>query len=123
MNRGFWLILMASLLVNLARGEELIPDTCWFEAPPDMEHLVEPNDPGDNPFSMESKAIEFQSGNQPGNFCDISFSIRFVGVTIGQGKTSTVSPVSDEQLKVLMVSGTNRGKTNVLKIEDATGAP
>lgn len=120
MNRRFWLILAASLPLNLARAEELIPDICWFDAPPGMERYAENNDPGDNPFSMESKAVDFQSGNQPANFSYIAFSIRFVGVTIGQGKTMTISPVSDEQLKLLMASEGNRGNTNAIKVEDTT---
>lgn len=120
MNRGLWLVVSSLLLVNFARGEELIPDICWFDAPPGMERFVEPNDPGDNPFSMESKAVVFQSGNQPGNFSDIAFSIRFVGITIGPGKISKVSPVSDEQLKSLMTSEINRGNTNAVRVEETT---
>lgn len=120
MNRGFYLILSASLLVNVARCEELIPGICWFDAPPHMERYVENNDPGDNPFSMESKAIVFQSGNQTANLSAISFAVRVVGATIGQGKVVTINPISDAQLKLLMASEVDQVNTNATKIEDIT---
>ncbi len=120
MSRKICLILSVLFLTHLSRGDELIPDICWFDAPRYMERYVQNDDPGDDPFSMQSKAVVFQSGNQTANLSAIAFSIRLIGASIGQGKVVKISPISDGQLKLLMAAEIDQKNTNTIKVEDTT---
>lgn len=113
-------ILIALFLGSLARGEELIPGICWFDTPPNWERYGEGNDPGDNPFSMRSKAMVFRSGTGA-DFSSISFSMRLVGASLGEGKIVTIKPISDEELKQAMaIELINKRGTNAPTVEFAT---
>ena len=104
------------LFGGFARGEELIPGICWFDPPPNWERYNEKNDPGDNPFSMRSKAVIFQSGTG-----SISFSMRLVGASLGEGKVVTIKPISDEELKQAMaIELINKRRTNAPTVEETT---
>jgi hypothetical protein len=101
------LSLFALLFSGIARGEEVIPKTCWIDPPPELERLGGRNDPGDNPFSMQSKEIVFRPANvNPSNYRALNISVRTVGASIGDGKVVTINPVSDAQLKEAMAEAT-----------------
>ena len=96
----------------------MIQGICWFDTPSRWERINEGNDPGDNPFSMSSKAIVFQSGTGA-DFNSISFSIRIVGASLGEGKVVTIKPISDEELKQAMaVELINKRGTNTPIVEE-----
>jgi hypothetical protein len=110
------------ILAGFARGEEVIPRICWFAPPPELERLVQNNDPGDNPFSMQSKAVTFRPRHiSPSNYQAVSFSLRRIGVSIGNGKVLTLTPVSDAQLKDAILAATidPRG-SNGPKVEETS---
>jgi hypothetical protein len=120
MNYRIYCILVSLCFWGLARGEELIPGICWFDSPPNWERINEGNDPGDNPFSMRSKVIVFQSGTGA-DFNFISFSMRLVGATLGEGKVVTIKPISDEELKQAMaIELIHKRGTNAPTVEETT---
>ena len=87
----------------IVTAEEVIPGICWFDPPPGLSHSVERNDPGDNSFSLSTKAVTYESlGDQPSNYRLMSFSVRFVGAELGEGKVLRVRPITDDELKQMM---------------------
>jgi len=111
-----------NLFIGFAQGEEVIPRICWFDPPPELERLGERNDPGDNPFSMQSKAIVFSPNNvNPSNYQALNISLRTVGASIGNGKVVTLNPVSDAQLKEAIITATTDTRaTNSPKVEETS---
>jgi hypothetical protein len=115
-----YLILLVALSCIASQAEEVFPRICWFDVPPKLERYTEINDPGDDPFSMRSKAITFQpAGVGQSDFRALSVCIRLVGASIGQGKVVSIKPISDEQLKSAMPAAVApNSATNSLKVEE-----
>ena len=116
----FALLVMLSSIVTQA--EEVVPRICWFAPPPGLERYTERNDPGDDPFSMRSKAVTFQpAGVGQADFRALSVCVRVVGASIGEGKVISIKPVSDQELKKAMPVALGPGSpTNSFKVEETT---
>ena len=113
-----------------AFSADLIPGICTFDPPANLQRGEENHDPGDSPFRMQSYAIRytpkddsFIGNNGTGTYRELNVSVRAVGMTIGEGKRVTTSPVSDDTLKQIMAEQViAKNATNAPKVEETTFA-
>ena len=109
MKRFFILLLLA--LPALAAPVELIPGLLSYDMPDFFYRLTPPGDPGDNPFSGQSRPIELgELANSPKRLRQLNVSIRAVGFTIGEGKRVSTTPLSFDDLKQEMGRRLNYGE-------------
>ena len=95
-----FLILLLLALPAFAAPVELIPGLLSYDMPDFFYCLTPPGDPGDNPFSGQSRPIELgEMGNSPERLRQLNISIRAVGFTIGNGKRVSTTPLSFDDLK------------------------
>ena len=95
-----YFILFFLALPAFAAPAELIPGLLSYDMPEFFYRLTPPGDPGDNPFSGQSRSIEFgELANGPKRLRQLNISVRAVGFTIGKGKRVSTTPLSFDELK------------------------
>jgi hypothetical protein len=109
--------LLFSLLLILtpafAAPVELIPGLLSYDVPEFFYRLTPPGDPGDDPFSGQSRPIELgELGNSPERLRQLNISIRAVGFAIGNGKRVTRTPLSFDDLKKEMEQRIHYGESS-----------